>query len=59
MKRNFNGKKIVTGIVLSLVLTTGVFAKDSTLKEKVDKNADKSVVVDWTDKSLGEVSAPT
>lgn len=59
MKINLNCKKIIAGFVVgATVLCTG-FAKDATLKVKTEKNADKATVVDWTDRTLGEVSAPT
>lgn len=33
-------------------------ASDPSLKVNVDDDVDKVVVIDWTDRTLGEVSAP-
>lgn len=52
-------KKIFTGLIVILSMTVSMFAKDRTLGVKVQKNADKATVIDWTDRALGEVSAPT
>ena len=52
-------KKIFTGLIVILSMTVSMFAKDRTLGVKVKKNADNATVIDWTDRSLGEVSAPT
>lgn len=59
MKRIISVKKMVAGLMLGFVFVSGSFAKDATLKVKVEKNADKATVIDWTDRTLGEVSAPT
>lgn len=59
MKSIFVNKKLLAGIIVGATLVAGVFAKDATLGVKVKKNADKATVVDWTDRALGEVSAPT
>ncbi|MBS7311385.1 MAG: hypothetical protein KIG70_09410 [Treponema sp.] len=59
MKRNFVSKKILAGIIAGLTMVAGLSAKDARLGVKVKKNADNATVIDWTDRALGEVSAPT
>lgn len=48
-------KKAVSFCVMGILFSTGVFVS---AKPKLDKNADKIIVADWTDRTLGEESAP-
>lgn len=49
---------IATSMVLCMA-SCGSTKVDPTLKVNVDDDIDKVVVIDWTDRTLGEIAAPT
>lgn len=59
MKKTIKSSIAVLAAALTLVLTSCESTKQEDTRNKIVEEADKVVVVDWTDRTLGEVSAPT
>ena len=59
MKKTIKSSIALFAAALAFALTSCESAKQEDSRNKVVEEADKVVVVDWTDRALGEVSAPT
>lgn len=59
MKKTIKSSIAVLAAALTLALTSCESTKQEDTRNKIVEEADKVVVVDWTDRALGEVSAPT
>lgn len=58
MKKTIKSSIAVLAAALTLALTSCESTKQEDTRNKIVEEADKVVVVDWTDRALGEVSAP-
>lgn len=59
MKKTIKSSIALFAAALAFALTSCESTKQEDSRNKVVEEADKVVVVDWTDRALGEVSAPT
>ena len=59
MKKTIKSSIALIAAALAFALTSCESTKQEDSRNKVVEEADKVVVVDWTDRALGEVSAPT
>ena len=61
MKKTFAGMMAAGLLAASMIGVASCASNnvDPTLKVNVDDDIDKVVVIDWTDRTLGEIAAPT
>ena len=59
MKKTIKSSIALFATALAFALTSCVSTKQEDPRNKVEEEVDKQVVVDWTNRNLGEVSAPT